>query len=433
MLSTLLSVALPLAICAGQAGAPPSSSRPAQEIAVDPPSTRFDSVVSACSASGAEATTRALENERDAVRWILRVRLGLASSLAEWSPCVQAATASVLRSRASLARDELVAQLFDAPEPLPFRRAMGLLAELGDERDLAMLLDWAELLDALEPGDEHSSEGAIALRESCATLASHSATDRFIWAKSIERASEAMRMALARGLADCGSKDALERLSNELGRGRVGENLLLMEIARAARRIDRMHDAEVRRVVRSRLDGDEGLRRDAALCAGALGDEASAERLVQLLADPSEGVRANAHWALQHLTGRRLPPAPQAWSRWLAAEIHWWNEEAPTQLRQLASPEAQTRVAAARNLASHRFPRHSLAAELADAVPFDDAGAAAIVLSALEHLNSHSAFAPLERRSSEARNPAVHGAVDRLLAALAKRALPQPASTPASH
>lgn len=418
---------------ASQDTAPSQSAAPAPELSPDAPSKRLDSVIAACEAAGASATARALESDPESVRWILRVRLGLAATLVAWDPCVQAATSQVLRSRASLARDELVAQLFEAPDPLPFPAAMRLLAELGDEGDLAMLLDWAALLAALTPEDDPSSAAADALRESCAVLASHSAADRRAWSRNIERADESLRLAIVRGLADCGSDDALTRLAGELGRGRIGDSLLLMEIARAARRVDRMHLAEVRRSVRALLDGDDSVRREAALCAGALGDEASAERLVDLLADPSEGVRTNAHWALQHLTGRQLPQAPQAWTRWLDAELLWWSDEAPAQLRALTNADGPERVAAARALAAHRFPRHSLAQELAEAAPLDDPGATAIVLAALERLDSQSALAPLLRRHSEARNPSVRGALDRLLAALSNEPPASSASDTASR
>lgn len=416
----LAAVALVAAPAHPQHAAPSASATaPRRSDAPDP---RLDALIAACSAVEREQTVHALLRERNFVTWAVRRRLGLGASRVEWDECVLDVTARALRSSASLARDEIVAQLFEASEPLPFAAAMNVLGELGDERDLAMLVDWAATFAAFLEGEESASTAAEALRESCARLAALSARDARAWRREIERASETFRVALVRALADCGSDDALVRLSEQLGQGHVNDAIVLAELARAARRADRLHDEQVRRSVRALLGAESELRREAALCAGALGDEEAARELVALLSDASSGVRSNAQWALEHLTGRRLGAAEANWSRWITAETDWWRDEAPGLLRELGGADARGRVAAASTLVAHRFPRHSLAAELAAALPLNDRGAAPIVLAGLRQLRSLNAQAPLERARAQTQDAAIRADIDATLAVL--RGLP---------
>ncbi len=393
---------------------------------------RLDALIAACSAVERERTIHALLRERGFVAWVVRVRLGSGASRVDWDECVLDVTTRALRSSASLARDEIVAQLFEAPEPLPFAAAMNLLSDLGDERDLAMLVDWAAAFDAFAEPSEFSSEAADALRAACARLAALSAGDARIWRRELERASEPSRVAIVRGLADCGSDAALTRLADQLGQGLVSESILLVELARAARREDRLHDEQVRRRVRALLEGSSEARREAALCSGALGDEDAAGWLVSLLGDASAGVRANAQWALERITARRLGPSQESWSRWLDSETDWWRDEAPSLLRELAGADVRARVIAASALTSHRFPRHTLATELAAALPLHDRGAAPIVLAGLRQLRSLNAVPPLERARLVTQDAAIQADIEATLAALRGEPAPR-ASTDQSQ
>lgn len=382
------------------------------------PDTRLDSLIAACSSVERDQTIHALLREREFVGWAVRVRLGLGASRVVWDECVLDVTTRALRSCASLTRDEIIAQLFEAPEPMPFAAAMTLLGELGDERDLTMLVDWAGAYTLFTGADEFSSEVNEALRSGCARLAALSAREHALWRRELQRAPEPLRVAIIRGLADAGTDHALARMSEQLGEELVSDAIVLAEIARAARREDRLYDESVRRRVRERLTPDNELRREAALCAGALGDEEAATGLVTLLADPSAGVRSNALWALEHITARRMGANDASWSRWLTSEMNWWHDEAPALLRELAGADARGRVLAASALVSHRFPRHSLAYELAAALPLTDRGAAPIVLAGLRQLGSMSAIAPLERLRPHVPDDAVRADIDATLAAL---------------
>ncbi len=409
---------------AGQrdAGAPaaPPMSQEATKFVRDAPVARFDALARDCKLVGVDSTARALEGEgAAAITWIVRVRLGLADSSSPWSEGVRQATTQALRARRSQSRDELVAQLFEAPDPLPFEAAMLALAELGDERDLALLVDWAlEFAKQGEP-DEPADEPARALRASIERLSAQSAEVRELWLRAFERLPEQLRVALVRGLADSGTPNALTRIADWIGSGALHESVLLAELARAARRSDRLHSDDLRRLVRPMLDSDDdAVLRDAALCAGALGDEDSIDSLIAKLGHRHPGVRANAEWSLTRLTGRRLGPVAATWSRWIDAEQQWWRRDAPGLLQRLADGDAQARVAAAQELSAHRFPRHKLAIDMAEALPLNDRGAAPIVLAALRQLGSESAADVLAHRAEAASDPALRADLDATILAL---------------
>jgi hypothetical protein len=366
---------------------------------------RFDAHIASSEMLGADATARALQNEgAAALEWLVALRLGRAESRALWNADAHAAAAQALRAGNNAARDVLLRQLETSLEPKPLAAAMGVLAELGDERDLEQLLRWAALLAPQALDDDLEHAGAAPLRASVAKLASLACRSAHLWQARIEQAPQPLREAVLRGLADSGAPDALERLAETLGRELVSDSFTLVELARATRGSDRRHAENLRQRVRPLLTAsDLDVRRDAALCLGALGDEASAETLVALLTHEHAGVRANAHWALARLTGRSANLSADAWGRWIRSELDWWREDAPLLLDRLVCTDPKLRVQAAHALAQHRFPRHSLAVALAERLPVNDAAASAAVLAALVQLRSQTAADVLEQRAPEAR------------------------------
>jgi len=395
---------------------------------------RLDAHIASCEAVGVEGTAHALRNEGTAaLEWLVALRLGRAESRALWGTHAHEAAAQALRSRSNAARDVLERQLEVSAAPKPLAAAMGVLADLGDERDLGQLVRWAELLapNALE--DELQHAGGAPLRASIARLASLNCRYAPLWIEQLEQAPQPLRDAVVRGLADSGALDALDRLADTLGRELVSDSFALVELARAARASDRRYSDSVRDRVRPLLTAsDLDVRRDAALCLGALGDEASAETLVALLTHEHAGVRANAHWALARLTGRSANLSAEAWGRWIRSELDWWRDDAPLLLDQLVCTDPRLRVRAAHELAQHRFPRHSLATALAERLPVTDKGASAAVLAALVQLRSQNAADVLEQREPEARG---HPCAERLAASLtALRSQERsPAPQPSSH
>jgi hypothetical protein len=110
--------------------------------------------------------------------------------------------------------------------------------------------------------------------------------------------------------------------------------------------------------------------------------------VLALLEDDSAGVRENAYWALQHMSGRKLPAVTERWSRWHEAELEWWDQEAPAQLAAVGMGSEAERVKALSELSSHRLFRHELARELTWFLEQPEPKLARLVCSTLAGLRS---------------------------------------------
>lgn len=393
---------------------------------------QIESLLAACETAGAETTVRALLlRAEDAVDWIVRVRLGRTTAAGERNPCALAVELQTLRQREQLARERIQAHMREDSRLPPYAQAMLLVAEFGHGADLTTLVEWAALLDAAAReavvgveaavGDSTQAEsamgsrpeGAAALRRAAARLAAAAAGDRSAWSDAFEIAPDELRFALVRGLADAGGAEAIARLGELIGAGVASDSTLLAELARAGRRIDRAQDEAVLERVRPLLDSDRvDIVRDAALCAGALGDERSIGVLIDLLEHEHAGVRANAQWSLNRLTGRRLGPTAERWRRWLEPEATWWRDEAPAALNRLASADPQVRVGAAHELSRRRYPRHALSAALATHLPVHDPASAAVICATLKQLGSQNGAEILAGRVAEALDKGVRSLLE---------------------
>lgn len=416
LVSVLLAAAL---LSFGRASSARAAAMPCGEDA------RYESILRACSTVGPEATAQALlGSSADAIDWIVRVRLGLAPTTPEWDDSAQIAAALALRSRANIARSALDRHMNEDPQAPHYEFALAILADLGAPDDLATLVRWSTALDAAStsstPEAAARTRGADALREATGRLANLAADDSRVWRLNVERAPLEFATAIVRGLADSDHPAAVARLAELLDSSTLPRPLLMAEIARAARRSDRMHDEAARARIRPMLESsDVDLLRDAALCIGALGDDHSAPTLAHLLEHANAGVRANAAWSLARLTGRRIGAGSPNWSQWLEEESKWWRESAPAELRQLNWGDPHLRAEAARELSMHRYPRHELALEIARALPLDDVATSKVACAALLALKSANAVDVLEQRLADEADGAARDIVAEVAASLA--------------
>ena len=102
----------------------------------------------------------------------------------------------------------------------------------------------------------------------------------------------------------------------------------------------------------------------AARAAGRLEDFNAATRLVELLEHDDTSVRRDSLAALRYMTGLSLRNDQLGWRTWLANEQHWWRDEAPALLRDLAGNDLVRVFSAVNALVSRRMFRNELAAEL---------------------------------------------------------------------
>jgi hypothetical protein len=198
----------------------------------------------------------------------------------------------------------------------------------------------------------------------------------------------------------------------------------LARLARSGARARKPIDEGIRRVVRSILaEPSSGVLAEAALAAGSLDDDESIPRLLDLLGDARPGVRANAEWSLERLSGLELLGGADRWRAWYRAEQTWSRAVLPGLEKDLASGDRERIAAALDEIAGKRWQRHELAQRVARVLHDPDPGLAALACDALRHLRSSAVREDLEACRGHA-SPAVREAAERALAAIAEDGRP---------
>jgi hypothetical protein len=137
---------------------------------------------------------------------------------------------------------------------------------------------------------------------------------------------------------------------------------------------------------------DAPVREQAALVVGRLEHEASTGKLIVLQFDEAPGVRANACWALQRISGLSYRAGDRRWQEWYDAETTWWVSKAPEVFDELGSRNRATLVAAVHELSRHRLARKELVSVIADLTYEADPELVALACKSLGSLGSRTAI-----------------------------------------
>jgi len=125
--------------------------------------------------------------------------------------------------------------------------------------------------------------------------------------------------------------------------------------------------------LRERLTIEQPMEcRSACNALAALGDFGAADKLVELLAAPDEGLRDTAHRALQTLSAMQLPVEISGWQCWLANEKSWYESNETVLELALDSGSVPETMDALAEIAEHHWERHHLSDLVARALERDD-------------------------------------------------------------
>jgi HEAT repeat protein len=221
-----------------------------------------------------------------------------------------------------------------------------------------------------------------------------------------------------------GSASALEALVDLLGWDPELEASILDEMARFPPMALAALDDFSREHLRFRLNREDPAVRAAAIrLAAAIQDMRAVPQVVQLLEDPAGRVRSAALDALQHLSGKRLAPRIEDWSRWQAAEREWFEAEGAALLGALADAEPAEVLAAMRSVTAHRLYRREFVLALLDLLERDSPGVRRCAISSLRMLEAREAVAELIETLEDS-EPGVRREAWRALVAITGEDLP---------
>jgi HEAT repeat protein len=231
---------------------------------------------------------------------------------------------------------------------------------------------------------------------------------------------------LVGALGRSGTRDALQLLSDRLGRNRALDLPILSQMGRIAARQHGPADPILLRRVRPYLKSrDVAIRREAAMAVGRLEDEEAVPELIGLLGEDNPGVQSNAYWALKRITGMALAPEPHRWKAWYDRESEWRTSRAPAVLDNLSSAGRAEIVAAIQEIATKRLFRGRLAERLVPLLQHPDADIVGLTCTALMGLRSYAPVPSLIELLDHGNEAVKHNALRALVAITGKERPPE--------
>lgn len=274
----------------------------------------------------------------------------------------------------------------------PLANTLAVLARIGSSADLEPLLD--RVRERVPSGSlEHEAfqEAVTGILLRAPALAARVR-------RAILTAPEPLAADMVRALSGLAPEPACEALVALLGHRPPLDRTLLQALARIGPGLTlgsrESAAVEVRRYLHE--DDEEGLLSAALLAAGGLRDHESLPRLVEVLDDPSGGVRGNARWALERISGRAFGNSQPRWTLWLESERQWHATMAPHWLEELRSSDYARAARALNELSQHDYRRDELAAEMCESLDVADARIRRQLCLALERLKSPEAVEALK-------------------------------------
>jgi HEAT repeat protein len=170
-----------------------------------------------------------------------------------------------------------------------------------------------------------------------------------------------VRVAFLRAVDGLGTLEAVVWMS------RCGEHSAdvrseaLARLGRLAESLAHPAPEEALSLVHGVLGGIGGIGlRDAVIAAGRIEDGDSVPYLIALLSERDPGLRADAAWSLQRITGLLLRDRKERWEDWYAAELEWWRERSELAFAELEGSDHGACTRALLEVSSHHSSRDRL-------------------------------------------------------------------------
>jgi hypothetical protein len=234
-------------------------------------------------------------------------------ALAEWSrqrTDLSAATVSVRQQW-------LAACLKAGDDPTLRAAALEIYAQIGGRAHLRPVLEWL--------AEDPTPQARTAVRSICARDPEGVETLLAIASHSVALRPQACVLVVELGSAASAAEP------------RVGEHILSML-----------------------AEPESQLCSELVLLAGRGHLQAAVPRLVELMAAESSGLRRDAHWSLQQITGLSLQPRAEDWRVWFDREQQWWHERLSPTLAALEAEDPLVQQRGLRELGERHWRRGEL-------------------------------------------------------------------------
>ena len=278
---------------------------------------------------------------------------------------------------------------------LEAKLAIAVIENRGDRQSLAIAIELVTPEDPTERPDRHLAAG---FERAVSRLLQRDPEAISRIEDDFQKIPRALMPTMLRAVGAAPSSSALSFLGERLDEAPELELIVLAQIGRVAAALRTPCAERVQTAVLMHLmSADPALRREACLTAGRMECLNAVSDLIDLLRDKDGGVRSNAHWALERLTGKSLAAEPDRWRTWYWNETRWWQEEAPALIDQVRSDDPTQISAAMRKFSSHKLHRHELAKELVSLLDYENDSVVRQACAALGVLRSSVAVPGLAK------------------------------------
>lgn len=305
---------------------------------------------------------------------------------------------ALLRALEEIPRPALASFLEHAGDPGAAtgtkRAALIVLARVGSAQEMHIVLQVCAEPDGVEAASDDAFLAPCerAMRE----ISRRDPRGVFVLEKHFATIPRELAPSVLKGMADSGAEGCPGVLARLLEREKEQRILILGLLAKMSGRIARPVDEDVLSSVRRFVSGaDPSVLPEAEIAVARLDDADAIPHLISLLSNPMRGVRANALWSLQKISGLGLREDPLRWKAWYREESQWWVEKSADVLERLRSRKPAEIKAALAEIARRNGHRDVLAQATLAALDASDPAVVALACNVLARLRSRVALARL--------------------------------------
>lgn len=237
-------------------------------------------------------------------------------------------------------------------------------------------------------------------------------------------ASTEVRSAFVRAVEGLATTEAASWIARCAERAPDVRGEALARLGRLAQQLAQPVSDDVFAVVRNVLGGvaSDALR-DAVIAAGRMEDGDAIPYLVPLLREENAGLRADAAWALERISGLELREHAESWEVWYAQQTTWWREHSDAAFADLEGATPALRIRGLLEVGPRRLSRDRISLRVVPLLEDPDPGVARLAAATLRALRSRVAV-PALLDALERPEPVVGAAAWDALRAITRKDLP---------
>jgi len=227
---------------------------------------------------------------------------------------------------------------------------------------LAVLERFGRADDLVFAGGLHRAGAELALQNAVLAVARRDENALDVLEGTSRTVTPLVRITFVRAVERLETLDAVSWIARCAQRAPDVRAEALARLGRLSERLPHPAPDDALALVHGVLGGiaTDGLR-DAVIAAGRMEDGDAVPYLIALLGEDDNGLRMDAAWSLQRITGLRLRERKERWEQWYVGELEWWRDRSEYVFSDLDSLDRATLTKALLEISARQSSRDRLA------------------------------------------------------------------------